>query len=131
MSESGWGVPPQAVVGASRSNKAQPMKELFREPDFTRVAFYQSLLEAQGIPTFIRNQDLSSCSPAGYPIPEFYPALCVMNDDDYVAAVQIIRRHLLADRGAADTEIPCPACGEPNPGNFDLCWSCNAPLQTE
>lgn len=104
------------------------MKELFRESDFTRVAILQSLLEAESIPTFIRNQDLSSCGPVGFPIPEFYPALCVVNDEDFAAAVTIIRASLLASQHAADSEIPCPACNAMNPGNFRLCWSCDAPL---
>ena len=104
------------------------MKELFREADFTRVAFYQGLVEAEGIPTFIRNQHLTNSGLTEIPIPEFFPALCVMNDEDYVRAVQIIRLHLTADNSSADTEVPCPACGEMSPGNFDLCWSCGAEL---
>jgi len=44
------------------------MKELFRDPEFTRAAFKHGLLENEGITTFIRNKDLSSCAPAGYPI---------------------------------------------------------------
>ena len=104
------------------------MQELFREHDFTRVAYYQGLVEAAGIPTCIRNEHLTASGLSGFPIPEFFPALCVMNDDDYVQAVQIIRAHLLVDQGTVDTEVPCPACGKINPGNFELCWSCGASI---
>jgi len=31
-------------------------------------------------------------------------------------------------REAAATEHMCPACGEVNPGSFELCWSCGADL---
>jgi hypothetical protein len=54
----------------------------------------------------------------------FFPALCVLNDDDYVQAVAIIREHLAANQKNADLEITCISCGETNPGNFEVCWSC-------
>jgi hypothetical protein len=34
------------------------MKELFREPDITRVSFFKLLLEEEGISTIIRNEFL-------------------------------------------------------------------------
>lgn len=106
------------------------MKELFREQEFTRVAFFKGLLENEGIATFIRNQDLSSCAPAGYPISEFQPALCVVNDNDHPAAVDIIRRNLKGDSGCDAPDTACPACGEMNPANFDSCWSCQAAMRS-
>ena len=35
------------------------MKDLFSEFDFTKVGYFESVLEAQGIKTFIRNRDLA------------------------------------------------------------------------
>lgn len=29
-------------------------------------------------------------------------------------------------RQARETSWLCPACGEDNPGNFELCWNCGA-----
>jgi hypothetical protein len=62
------------------------------------------------------------------PIPEFYPALCVMNDEDYEAAVQIIRDGIVKDSESSETEVSCPNCHESNPGNFETCWSCGTEL---
>ena len=104
------------------------MRELFREQDFTRVAFFQGLVEAEGIPTLIRNQHLTGSGLTEIPIPEFFPALCVLHDDDYARAVEIIRAHLVHQSAAVETEVPCPACGEINPGNFETCWSCGAEI---
>lgn len=42
------------------------MKELFRDPGFTRAAFFQGPRENEGIATFIRNEDSSGRAPAGY-----------------------------------------------------------------
>jgi hypothetical protein len=111
------------------------MKELFRERDITRVHYFQGVLEENGIQTLIRNEFLTGSGVSEIPIPEFFPALCVLNDDDYVQAVAIIREHLTANQKGAQTEIKCDFCGETNPGNFEICWSCgnsvSAPQTTE
>ena len=77
------------------------MKELFRERDAARVGFYQSLLEAEGIPTHVRNRDLVTTMGTEVPIPEFFPALCVINDEDYDAAIDCLRYHT-EEAGAPD-----------------------------
>ena len=100
------------------------MKELFREQDITRVSYYKAVLEDCGIPTMIRNEHLTMSGLSEIPIPEFFPALCVLNDDDYVEAVAIIREQLTAIQCNAESEITCGSCGETNPGNFEICWSC-------
>ncbi len=100
------------------------MKELFREPDITRVSYFKAVLEEHGIPTLVRNEFLTCSGLTEIPIPEFFPALCVLNDEDYPQAVAIIREQLAANMKGADTEIACRSCGESNPGNFETCWSC-------
>jgi hypothetical protein len=104
------------------------MKELFREQDITRVSYYKAVLEDYDIPTMIRNEYLAGSGLTEIPIPEFFPALCVLNDEDYVRAVQIIREHLTANQMNAEMEITCVSCGETNPGNFEICWSCGNPV---
>lgn len=59
------------------------MKELFRHKDHAMVAYYKSVLEAKGIPVMLRNEYLAMSGLAEIPIPEFYPNICVMNDEDY------------------------------------------------
>ncbi len=103
------------------------MKPVFRERDYTRVALLQSVLEAKGIQTFVRNQ-YSSTQIIGFPNPAFFPALCVVNDEDYEEARQILKDYLNEDGEKASLELPCPACGERNPGNFEICWNCGAAL---
>ncbi|MGC4015590.1 MAG: DUF2007 domain-containing protein [Luteolibacter sp.] len=98
------------------------MIELFRERDFTIIGFYQSLLESEGIQTFVRNENLSVTEVQ---IPTFCPALCILNEDDYPRAVEILKAHAFPESAApAGGDWICPSCGEENPGNFDLCWSC-------
>ena len=107
------------------------MRELFRHRDHTVVGYYKSLLEAEGIPVMFRNEYLAMSGLTEIPITEFYPNICVMHDDDYPRAWEVMRRAMHEDARNSELELPCPSCGEANPGNFDLCFSCSAPLRAE
>ena len=108
------------------------MKELFRERELETVSFYKQLLENEGIPCLIRNENLTMSGLTDFPIPEFFPALNVLHDEDYQRAMEIIRQQLHETRtksaGDPDQESPCPSCGEMNPQNFAQCWSCDSSL---
>ncbi len=104
------------------------MKDLFREFDFTKVGYYQSVLESEGIKTFIKNRDVSGLAGEAAIVPDLWPTLCVVNDEDYDRAMKVIRDTVSDNSERAETEVKCFACGEENPGNFDLCWSCGAPI---
>jgi hypothetical protein len=85
------------------------MREVFTHKEFTLVGHYQTLLEAEGIPTFI---------------PALFPVLCVENDADFDRAVEIIRKVYKPEPNNLP-DWPC-TCGELVPGNFDTCWKCGA-----
>lgn len=102
------------------------MRELFRERDYTRVGFCRSLLESNGIPAVIRNENLSGLTEI--PIPDFFPALFVVNDEDYPRAIALLRELLAVEEVRSLEEIPCPACGEASPGNFEVCWNCGGAM---
>jgi hypothetical protein len=86
------------------------MKELFRERDPSRVGYYQSLLEASGIQTHVRNRDLVTTMGLEVPIPEFFPALCVVDDEDYDAAIEFLRE-VAEDDSPVPEELPFEAKG--------------------
>jgi hypothetical protein len=102
------------------------MRELFSERDFTRIGYYQTVLEAEGIQTFIRNENLSGTEVS---IPIFFPALCVVDEHDYEKALQVLKTLNESDERLSRQETTCPKCGESNPGNFETCWSCSAVLR--
>ena len=105
------------------------MKELFREADYTVVGYFCSILDAEGIQTHIRNEALQGAGLSEIPIPEFYPALCVVNDEDFPKAIEIIRDHAASPDQPSEEDILCKNCGEECPGNFACCWNCEAPLK--
>jgi len=84
------------------------MKELFRERDAARIGYYQSLLEAEGIQTHVRNRDLVTTMGTEVPIPEFFPALCVVEDADYEKAIQLLREMADGD-GNLPVDVPFQA----------------------
>jgi hypothetical protein len=98
------------------------MRDLFSHQDFTRVGHYQSVLEAEGIPTFIRNQN-TNFSMADMPAAIFFPTLCVVNDEDYDAAMELLRP-LYQPAPVSGPEWLCPSCSQSNPANFEICWNC-------
>ncbi len=107
------------------------MKQLFREFDFTKVGYYQSILESQGVETFVKNRDVSGLAGEAAIMPELWPTLCVVKDEDYDRAMQMIRESVTEDSEKSDYDVKCPKCSEENPGNFDLCWSCGEVMAGE
>ncbi len=103
------------------------MKEVFSDQDPARVGFYKSVLEAVGIPNFVRNELGNHFTVL--PSPVCYPALCVVHDGDYDEAVRILGEfHHPQPSQAADWT--CPKCGAEVPATFDSCWQCGA-LRTD
>jgi len=101
------------------------MKEIFRHRDFTLVSQYRDVLEREGISTFIRNENLSSTEVS---ILEFFPNLCIVNEEDFASALKILKEYEARAAEAMNVEIDCSECGEKNPGTFEVCFSCQEPL---
>src|SRR5437867_9800671 len=84
------------------------MREVYVNQDFTRVGYYKSILDEAGIPNLIRNE-LTHNWMTELPSPIFFPALCVLHDEDYDRAIQ-----LLAEiHYAPPSNLPdwfCPRC---------------------
>ncbi len=101
------------------------MIEILREVDMSRIGLLQGLLESNGIKTFVRNEFLSATEVM---IPAFYPALCIVDDNDLQRAIEVIRKHEREFEGDADREVHCHHGGEDSPGTFAVCWSCGTEL---
>ncbi len=90
------------------------MRELFRERDLTQVGYCQSILEAEGIGTVIRNETLTGLTE--FPIPDFFPALCVVDEADYDRAIEVLKDRLARDEAGRGRKSPAPPAGKPTPG---------------
>jgi Putative prokaryotic signal transducing protein len=96
------------------------MKEIFRHSDSARVGLYRSILEDAGIPCFVRNANTPEF------LPDFFPSLCVLEDEDHPKALKILRNATKSQPTEAET-WKCDSCGEAVPDNFDTCWNCETP----
>jgi hypothetical protein len=103
------------------------MKLIFDHIDFTIVGHLQSLLEAEGIKTEIRN--LGGSGAAGeLPFTQVYPELWVLDNADEARARAIVKEY--REAAAATPVSPdwtCPVCKEHVEGIFSECWNCGAP----
>jgi hypothetical protein len=95
--------------------------KVFENFDFSRVGQMQSLLEAHGIATFIRNQYGSSVM-GEVPFVEVVPQLFVLRDEDYDRALELLRLDLPADDSRGDWV--CPECGVDVDAPLGRCWKC-------
>lgn len=100
------------------------MKLVFDHIDFTIVGHLQSVLEAAGIRTEIRNEG-GSGGAGELPFTQVYPELWILENKDEPRARALIKEF----RDESD-EVPvgpawvCPACGEKVDGEFAECWNC-------
>jgi hypothetical protein len=83
------------------------------------------LLADRGIRARIFNANASSLA-GELPIDATLPQLWVEDPANAARAREVIDAFVRAPSGPARK---CPACGEDNPGSFDLCWSCGAGLE--
>lgn len=99
------------------------MRNVYSHQDHARVGFFKSILDDAGIATFMKN-DVSS-NTTDIPSLIIAPTLCVVNDEDYNRARDILNSAALPP-SQPSVEWQCARCGESVPGNFDTCWNCGA-----
>lgn len=101
------------------------MKKVFEDFDITLVGHYQSVLEANGIPTFLKNQ-FGTSGAGELPFIEVVPQLWVLNDADAVRAKGLI--HELNDSESPEQALEwiCTGCGTPQEAAFTHCWKCSS-----
>ena len=109
------------------------MREVYRHSDAALVGIRQALLEDAGIQTFVRNLNTQQAIVGGvlaalFPIPEFWPTLCVVDDDDYPEAIALLQDIPQVEE-SSKREWKCSGCEEQVPGNFSLCWNCGQPAE--
>ena len=97
------------------------MIKVFENFDFSRVGQMQSLLESNGISTFIKNQYGSSVM-GEVPFVEVVPQLFILEDKDLARA----RELLLLDQApeSPGSDWVCPECGRDIEAAFQQCWKC-------
>jgi phage terminase large subunit GpA-like protein len=100
------------------------MKRLISAEALAEIAHYKNVLEQNGIPCFIKNEQLSGAL-GELPFLECLPELWVLRDGDLEAAERILGD--LRREGVRGQSWRCRHCGEENEAQFAACWSCGRP----
>lgn len=98
------------------------MIKVFESFDLSFVGQLQSLLEAHGIRTFLKNQ-FSAGALGELPFVEICPQLYILAERDLEQARMLLQ---VVPRGPEPADWDCAACGARSEGNFAQCWQCGA-----
>jgi hypothetical protein len=94
--------------------------KLFADFDVAKVGQLQSVLEAEGIQTHLKNQFGSTMGEI--PFVDVVPELWILNDEDLIKAKKLINK-LLADTEDPGPEWTCKKCDSVVDGVFARCWN--------
>jgi len=106
------------------------MIKVFEDFDITLVGHYQSVLEANEITTFLKNQ-FGTSGAGELPFVEVVPQLWVLNDEDIERAKDLIEDLQSAHIPDNAEAWACIKCGTPQEAAFTHCWKCSSPRQQE
>jgi len=98
------------------------LKKLTTADSLVTINHYKNLLEAEGIPAFLKNEHLSSIV-GEMPFMEVWPELWIKNDLDYDRAKQLIDASKIEDESPR-ASWRCKHCDVENEGQFAACWNC-------
>jgi len=101
------------------------MKRLCKAASLPDAHILRGVLEQEGIGIHVFNENAQS-GVGQLPVVEALPELWVADEKDFQRAQEVVRRFETAPR--IEATVRCAACGEDNPSNFQVCWSCGASL---
>ncbi len=82
-------------------------------------------LHREQIPAFVNSERRGAAG--ALPFTQAYCEVWLDRDQDEERGRELLRR-LSKSRTESTADVSCPSCGEDNPGNFGLCWSCGKQL---
>ena len=101
------------------------MIKVFEDFDISLVGYYKSILEANGIETFLKNQ-FGTSGAGELPFVEVIPQIWVLDEGDVDQARALIVELKNPDNIVKPSQWDCPECGEPQEPAFTNCWKCSA-----
>lgn len=102
------------------------MKKLYSANNLMEAQIVLDLLEHAYIPAQLFNQHAQG-GLGDIPFTHAYPEVWILRDEDYERGKRIVQTY---EKAPTTTGIiHCPACGEENPTNFQLCWQCGSGLE--
>ena len=100
------------------------MIKVFEDFDIALVGYYQSVLEDNGVGTYLKNQ-FGTSGAGELPFVEVIPQIWVLDDADEDQARKLINELQNPLGGEKPQAWKCPQCGEPQEAAFTNCWKCS------
>lgn len=104
------------------------MRLIFSSANAAETSLFQTLLQAEGIESFTRHDQLSLTAGA-VPFMEVMPELWVAKEEDEAKALSLIEQWQNQNEVAPEPWV-CPQCGEQNEGQFGACWKCGYEIES-
>ncbi len=101
------------------------MKRLCKASSLPDAHILRSVLEQAGVQVHVFNENAQG-GVGQLPVSEALPELWLDDEADYERAQRLVKEFEEAPRITGT--MRCGGCGEDNPGNFQVCWSCGASL---
>jgi hypothetical protein len=101
------------------------MIRLYTAADLPDAYLMLGLLERHGIDARVFNENAQG-GLGEIPFTQAYPEIWLLDERDLNRGRELVAQYQSASAPVA--EIRCPACGEKNPENFEICWACGKPL---
>ncbi len=105
------------------------MHRLYTAANLPEAYLLRALLAHAGIEAFVFNEHAHG-GLGEIPFMHACPELWLADEADIARATRVIRGYE-APPPASRMSRPCSACGEDNPGGFELCWRCGRPFAGE
>jgi hypothetical protein len=97
------------------------MKRVYDAVNLPEAHLVRDLLEHAGIATHVFNTNAAS-SMGMIPVSAGCPQVWVVQPHQAQLALKLIAEYV--QRSPLTINWRCEACGESNPGDFELCWHC-------
>lgn len=97
------------------------MIRIYQAADLPQAHLIAGLLRHAGIAARVLKENAQG-GLGDIPFGEAYPEVWIERPSDLDRAKAIIEE--FENPTIHSGSVTCPACGEDNPGNFELCWKC-------
>lgn len=102
------------------------MRKLYTANHLLEAHIIMDLLESAYIPARLFNV-YAQGGVGDIPFTHAYPEIWIIRDLDFERGRAVIINYEQTPQVSGT--LTCPACGEDNPYNFQLCWQCGAGLE--
>jgi hypothetical protein len=99
------------------------LKRVYTALDLTNATLVSHHLQHHGIPARVFNEHMFAVR-LEVPHDAAAPQVWIERDTDYERARSLVMA--FENRSANLPDVICHACGEVNPGGFEMCWKCGA-----